>query len=439
MHHGGSHEMGKAQSLRPAWFAFFLIVSLFFLWGMANNLNDILIKQFKKAFELSDFQAGLVQSAFYFGYFTFAIPAGMFMRRFGYKGAIALGLALYATGAFLFYPAAEGHTYGLFLLALYVIASGLAFLETSANPLVTVLGPAEGAARRLNLAQAFNPLGSITGILVGQHFILSGIEHTPERLAAMTAAERTAFYATESAAVQSPYLVIGAVVAMWALMILLTRFPITHRVPDTGLAQDEGNGRAHLARLLRNRYFIWAVAAQFFYVGAQVGVWSYLIRYAQGTIPGTPEKAAANFLTASLVLFMIGRFVGTALLRYMKADRLLAIFALINVTSCVVAVALPGKTGLYALVASSFFMSVMFPTIFALGLDGLSDEQRKFGSSLLVMSIIGGAILTALMGAASDAYGIHWAMAVPLICFVIILSFALRSRAAAPGLVSARA
>src|ERR1700741_5163793 len=194
---------GDAGQLRPAWFLFFLVVSLFFLWGVANNLNDILIKQFKKAFELSDFQAGLVQSAFYCGYFSFAIPAGMFMRRYGYKGAIALGLILYASGAFLFYPAAELHTYGLFLLALYVIASGLAFLETSANPLVTVLGPPEGAARRLNLAQAFNPLGSITGVLVGQHFILSGIEHTPEHLAAMTAAERATFYATESAAVQN--------------------------------------------------------------------------------------------------------------------------------------------------------------------------------------------------------------------------------------------
>lgn len=181
-----------------------------------------------------------------------------------------------------------------------------------------------------------------------------------------------------------------------------------------------------------------AVAAQFFYVGAQIGIWSYLIRYAQGTIPGTPEKLAANFLTAGLVLFMLGRFAGAALMRYMKAARLLAMFALTNVALCAVAVALPGKAGLYALVASAFFMSVMFPTIFALGLDGLSDDERKLGSSLIVMSIIGGAIITAFMGAASDAYGIRWAMAVPLVCFIIVIRFALRSRATARDLAGIR-
>jgi FHS family L-fucose permease-like MFS transporter len=418
--------------LRPAWHLLFLVVSLFFLWGVANNLNDILIKHFKKAFELSDFQAGLVQSAFYFGYFTFAIPAGMFMRRFGYKGAIVLGLLLYATGAFLFYPAADKHAYGLFLLALYVIASGLAFLETSANPLITVLGAREGAAQRLNFAQAFNPLGSITGVLVGQQFILSGIEHTPEQIAAMTAAERATFYATESAAVQVPYLVIGAIVLVWALLFLISRFPKTR---DTDEASDSGGGFAHLVDLLRDRYFMLAVTAQFFFVGAQIGIWSYLIRYTQVTVPGTPEKVAANFLMASLVLFMLGRFTGTALMRYVAPARLLATYALINAVLCTVAVAVPGAAGLYALVAASFFMSIMFPTIFALGLDGLNDEKRKLGSSLLVMSIIGGAIITAVMGATSDAFGIHWAMLVPLFCFAIILTFALRSSSA--GVVAA--
>ena len=235
----------SSDHLRPAWHLFFLVVSLFFLWGVANNLNDILIKQFKKVFELSDFRAGLVQSAFYFGYFTFAIPAGMFMRRFGYKGAIVLGLLLYASGAFLFYPAAAKQAYGLFLLALYVIASGLAFLETSANPLITVLGPREGAARRLNLAQAFNPLGSITGVLVGQHFILSGIEHTPEQIAAMTAAGRAMFYATEAAAVQGPYLIIGTIVVVWAFLMLISRFPPTR---DTAGAADRGSGIARPRR-----------------------------------------------------------------------------------------------------------------------------------------------------------------------------------------------
>ncbi len=427
-----NETLSDAGHSRPAWHLLVLVVSLFFLWGVANNLNDILIKQFKKVFELSDFQAGLVQSAFYFGYFTLAVPAAMFMRRFGYKGAIVVGLLLYASGAFLFYPAAEKHAYVLFLLALYVIASGLAFLETSANPLITVLGPREGAARRLNLAQAFNPLGSITGVLVGQHFILSGNEPTAEQVAAMTATERAAFYATESAAVQVPYLVIGAIVVVWALLFMISRFP---RTRDSDAEDARGSGIAHLVDLLRDRYFMLAVAAQFVYVGGQVGVWSYLIRYAQVTVPGTPEKVAANFLTAGLVLFMLGRFAGAALMRYVAPARLLATYALINAALCTVAVGLPGPVGLYALVAASFFMSIMFPTIFALGLDGLDDEKRKLGSSLLVMSIIGGAILTAVMGATSDAFGIHWAMAVPLFSFAIVLVFARHSSSA--GIVAA--
>ena len=423
MHSEDVTTVAPSSLVRTAILPLVLIVSLFFLWGMANNLNDILIKQFKKAFELSDFQAGLVQSAFYFGYFVFAIPAGMFMRRYSYKAAIVLGLLLYATGAFLFYPAAQAHTYNLFLLALFVIASGLAFLETTANPLVTVLGPAEGAARRLNLAQAFNPLGSITGILIGQHFIFSGIEHSAADLAAMSPAARQAFYAAESSAVQTPYLVIGCIVVLWALLVALTRFPATSS------AAEEPTGQRHgiFGRLLRRRHFVLSVVAQFFYVGAQVGIWSFLIRYIQDGLPGTPEKSAAVYLTASLVLFMLGRFVGTALLRYLPPARLLGIFALLNLALCSIAVASPHSIGVYALVGSSLFMSIMFPTIFALGLEGLGDDERKLGSSLIVMSIIGGAILTALMGAVSDQAGIHWAMAVPALCFAVILWFAFES------------
>ena len=424
MHNEDGTTVAPNSMIRTAILPLVLIVSLFFLWGMANNLNDILIKQFKKAFELSDFQAGLVQSAFYLGYFVFAIPAGMFMRRYSYKAAIILGLLLYAAGAFLFYPAAQAHTYNLFLLALFVIASGLAFLETTANPLVTVLGPAEGAARRLNLAQAFNPLGSITGILIGQHFIFSGVEHSATDLAAMSPAARQAFYVAESSAVQTPYLVIGGVVVLWALLIALTRFPATSSAGDEpAVAQRHGI----IGRLLRKRRFVLAIVAQFFYVGAQVGIWSFLIRYIQDGLPGTPEKSAALYLTVSLVLFMVGRFVGTALLRYLPPARLLGIFALINLALCSIAVASPHTIGVYALVASSFFMSVMFPTVFALGLEGLGDDERKLGSSLIVMAIIGGAILTALMGAVSDQAGIHWAMAVPAVCFAVILWFAVAS------------
>jgi len=399
-----------------------LIISLFFFWGAAASLNDILIKQFKKAFELSDLQAGLVQSAFYFGYFLFALPAAMFMRRYGYKMVVVLGLLLFAAGAFLFWPAASIHTYGLFLLALFVIASGLAFLETSANSLVIMLGPAEGAARRLNLAQAFNPLGAMTGVVIGSHFIFSGVEHQAQDLAAMSDAAREVYFATESAAVQIPYLLIGLLVVLWAVLVAMVKFP--------NLRDQVSRGRSagsQLRELFRNRNFVFAVLAQLLYVGAQVGVWSYLIRYVQDVLPGTPEKTAASFLTLSLGLFMCGRFCGAVLLKRVPAARLLAVFALLDVLLCLLAIALPGWIGLYALIGVSVFMSIMFPTIFVLGLNGLDDDHRKLGASLLVMAIIGGALLPPVMGGVSDLAGIHWSIVVPAACFVVILAFALRA------------
>jgi MFS transporter, FHS family, L-fucose permease len=409
--------------------ALVLIVSLFFLWGVANNLNDILIKQFKKAFELSDFQAGLVQSAFYMGYFMLAIPASVCTRRLGYRGTLLIGLCLYATGAFLFYPAAATHLYGLFLMALFIIASGLAFLETSANPLVTVLGPADGAARRLNLAQSFNPLGSITGVLIGQHFIFSSVELQPQELAGMGSTARHAYYVSQSAAVQVPYLIIGIVVLVWAVFIAKMRLPSSaeHTAGPSAAGSNFRN-------LMRNFNFQLAVAAQFFYVGAQVCVWSYLIRYVQVTLPNTPERAAADFLTLALIAFMIGRFVGTWLMRYIVPSRLLAVFAAVDIALVSVAILVPGRVGVYALVINSFFMSIMFPTIFALGLNGLDEEERKLGSSFLVMAIIGGAILPAAMGAVSDAAGIQHAMAVPMLCFVAVIVFAVHARKAGGAL-----
>ena len=421
MHPQGSPAQAHDTSGgRTPWFPLALIVSLFFLWGVANNLNDVLVTQFKKAFTLSDFQAALVQSAFYLGYFVVALPAGIYMRRYGYKSAVVFGLMLYGLGALLFWPAAASATYGVFLAALFVIASGLAFLETSANPYVTLLGPSSSAAARLNLAQAFNPLGSITGVLVGQHFIFTGVEHSAAELAAMDSATHTAFVKSEAAAVQMPYLVIGISVIAWAILILLTRFP-----RSAISVRDEGAARhGVLKSLLRDGRFLGAVFAQFFYVGAQVAVFSYMIRYAQSTMPGTADKVAANFVTAGLVCFMVGRFAGAGLMKYLKPARVLALFAAVNVLLTIFAAFVPGPSGMYALVASSFFMSVMYPTIFALGVEGRSDDERKFGAALLVMSIIGGAVLTAVMGAASDAAGIAHAMLVPAVCFIAIFLFA---------------
>nr|AEP84407.1 L-fucose permease [bacterium enrichment culture clone g13] len=396
-----------------------LIVSLFFLWGMANNLNDILITQFKKVFTLSDFKAGLVQSAFYTGYFVFSIPAALWMKRFGYKAAVVFGLLLYAAGAFLFYPAAAEREYVLFLGALFVIASGLAFLETSANPLIVAMGDPATAERRLNFAQSFNPFGCIAGIVIGREFILSGNEPTAEELAVMNAGQLEQFYQFESQAVQGPYLVIGLVVLAWALLVMTVKFP---RIA-TQAANDETGSWRDYKTLLRNREFMFGVTAQFFYVGAQVGIWSFLIRYGQEAVPGTGEKTLANYLMGSLVVFMIGRFVATALMVRFRAAWLMWIYALANVALCAFAILVPGHSGLLALAATSFFMSLMFPTIFALSIKNLGS-LAKAGSSLVIMAIIGGAVLTAVMGLVSDMSSIHLAVVVPLVCFVVIALYA---------------
>lgn len=399
-----------------------LIISLFFLWGMANNLNDILITQFKKVFTLSDFKAGLVQSAFYTGYFVFSIPAALWMKRFGYKAAVVFGLLLYAAGAFLFYPAAAQREYALFLGALFVIASGLAFLETSANPLIVAMGDPATAERRLNFAQSFNPFGCIAGILIGREFILSGHEPTAEELAAMSAAQLEQFYQFESQAVQGPYLAIGCLVLVWALLVFIVRFPY---IDKDKTAEGLGNW-ADYRTLLRKGEFMFGVAAQFFYVGAQVCIWSFLIRYGQEAVPGTGEKTLANYLMGSLVVFMVGRFVATALMGRFRAAWLMWIYALANIALCAYAMLFPSHSGLLALAATSFFMSLMFPTIFALSIKNLGS-LAKAGSSLVIMAIIGGAVLTAVMGLVSDMSSIHTAVAVPLVCFVVIALYA-RSR-----------
>ena len=393
---------GKGETAsRPA---LVLVTGLFFLWGVANNLNDILIAHFRHVFALSDFQSGLVQLAFYLGYFCFAIPAALFMRRFGYKAAVIFGLLLFATGALLFWPASIELSYGFFLAALFVIASGLAFLETAANPMVPALGPAETADRRLNFAQAFNPLGSITGVGLGAVLILSN----------------GAGAAADAASVRLPYMLIAAVVLVWALLLYRTPLPAAAtRNDDSGI----GGLAAYRALLGRPRYLA-GVAAQFFYVGAQVGIWSYLIRYVGVALPSLSQRDAAWLLTGALILFMIGRFTGSALLARMSGARLMLAFAAINALLCIIAAALGGAIGVGALLLTSFFMSVMYPTIFVLALRDLGPLTKP-GASLIVMAIIGGAVLTAAMGLVSDQTGtIKAAMLVPALCFVVVGLFA---------------
>ncbi len=404
-------KLSKSSGIWPV----VLITALFFFWGMANNLNDVLIPQFKKAFTLTDFQSSLVQQSFYAGYFIMALPAGFLMRRFGYKAAVVTGLCIFALGAFSFYPGAEIRQYGWLLGSLFVIAAGLAFLETSANPLMTILGDEKHAAFRLNLAQSFNPLGSLVGIWVGKTFILSGIEKL----------NSTADFVRETKAVQVPYLIIGAVVLGWAALVALSKFPQAatksiHDEADSKLGAFES-----IAGLFKHKHFLTGVVAQFFYVGAQVGIWSYTIHYAQTEI-GITDKAAADYVFVGLVLFAIGRFAGTALMRVMSPTRLLGAFAAINIALTGYAAAIGGQYGLYAMVATSFFMSIMFPTIFATSVRGLGP-LTKTGSSLLVMSIIGGAVLTAIMGRVSDMSHIRTAIFVPMVCFVVVALYGLMS------------
>lgn len=398
---------------------FVLVTALFFLWGIPNNLNDVLIRQFMKSFAISRFQAGLVQSAFYMGYFLLATPAALLMRRYGYKFGFVMGLCLFGVGAFLFWPAALVGQYWFFLGALFIIASGLSFLETASNPFVAQIGNPASAARRLNLAQAFNPLGSICGVIVGTAFIFSGIELSPQQIAAMKGANTYSPYLRhETMRVVTPYLVIGALALLWAILIALTKFP-----PIEGDEHTE-HQQGSFKELFGHRGFLFAIVAQFMYVGAQVGTWSYFIQYVQDSVH-KPEKVAGYFLTGTLVAFGVGRFVSAAIMRRVSPSRLMGLYSVLNVLLVAVGICFGGWAGLWAIFSTSFFMSVMYPTIFALGIEGLG-RNTKIGGSLIVMAIVGGAVLTPVMGLLAEAsHSIAVAYLVPLIgyCVVAIYSF----------------
>jgi len=401
---------------------FMLITSLFFLWAIGVNLNDILIPHFKKTFALSDFQSSLIQSAFFGGYFLAALPAGWIMERIGYKRGILFGLLLCATGALLFIPASVVKAYSFFLLALFIMACGQCFLEVAANPYVTILGPPESAVRRLNFAQSFNAVGAVLTPFLGAAFILSGIEHTPTEFAAMTPQQVEAYRMAEASAVRIPYLVISGIFLLALVLICLTKLP---EAREAGALSDAQPERASLSGAWKQRHLMMGVLAQFCYVGAQVGVASFVIRFAEHSIPGTHEKMAAHYLQMHLVGFMIGRFTGSALMKTISGARLLSIFAG-SAAVCLFAVLLTsGSVAVWSVVLLGFFHSIMFPTIFALSLRDLGSVT-KLGSSLLVMSIIGGAVVPATMGRISDATSIQTAFAVPLICHLFVMYFALR-------------
>ena len=397
-----------------------LVTSLFFLWAIGVNLNDILIQHLKKAFGLTDFQSSWIQVAFFGGYFLAALPAGWIMQRLGYKRGILIGLLGCASGAFLFIPAASVRLYGFFLFALFLMACGQSFLEVAANPYVTTLGPAESSERRLNLAQSFNSAGAVLIAFVGSKFILSGVEHTPAELAAMDRAQLVRYHISEANMVKGPYLVISGVFLLVALLVFLTRLPEI-RETTTGSTQD---ANVKLGGLLAFRHLIKGVIAQFFYVGAQVGVASFIIRFSEFTLPGTREKAAAHYLQAHLTGFLIGRFGGSAIMHKILPARLLSLFAGGSLLCLLVILFASGRAPAGAIVLIGFFHSIMFPTIFALSLKNLGP-YTKLGSSLLVMSIIGGAVCPAIMGRISDAWNIQRAFIVPFVCHAYVFYFAM--------------
>jgi len=393
---------------------FLVVTVLFFLWAIPNNLNDILIRQFMKSFNIDRSSAAGVQIWFYLGYFLLAVPAGQLMRRFGYKTGIVTGLCLLGSGCLLFYPAAQAGLYAFFLVAQFVIASGLSFLETGSNSFIAQLGPAGSSERRLNLSQAFNPLGSITAGLIGTVFIFSGVKLSDAQVATMQAAGTyQAYLHSETLRVVTPYLVLGCIAFLWALLILMTKFP---EIGTEDTTESAPSGAMHVR--LWQPHFVFAVLAQFLYVGAQVGTWSYFISYVESAT-GVGDKAAGYMLTGTLAAFAVGRFSSAWLMRHFHARMMLAAYAAINIVLCLVAVADPSWVGVGCLLTTSLFMSIMFPTIFALGLKGMGEKTKTAGS-LLVMAILGGAVLTKLMG----VLPLRAAYMVPVACYVGVALYA---------------
>jgi FHS family L-fucose permease-like MFS transporter len=424
--------MSKNKYLLP----FILVTSLFFLWAFLHNLNPILIPHLRKACQLNDKQSSLVDLPIYLAYCVIAIPAGLFMHKFGYKKGIIFGLILYALGAILFIPAASERSFSFFLFALFISGSGAAFLETVANPYIANLGDASTSEQRLNLAQSFNGLGAMVAPLVGARFILSGIEHSDAELKVMEQnGTLLSYLQSEANTVKPTYIVIASVVLLVAIIFVFTRLPEI-KEPDANL--DGGAAHGHAVgtefnfKIFRYSHLKWAILGIFCYVGSQVGVGSFFIKYSR-FVADIPEKEA-GYLWASIAMvgFMAGRFLGTFIMKYIKPAKLLSFYAVMNVLLLTVGILAKGHVAVYAVMATPFFMSIMFPTIFALGIKGLGEET-KIASSFLVMAIIGGAVAPLLMGVISDATGsIQVAYIVPLICFAYILFYGVKGHKIIP-------
>ena len=403
----------KQKSILP----FILIYSLFFFWGFIHNLDPILIPHLRRAFSLNTVEASLVDSAVYIGYFLMALPAGMIMRKYGYKTGILTGLALFATGCFLFVPAANTMQYAFFLSALFIVACGIAILETAANPYATILGSPETSTQRLNFAQSFNGLAAFIAPILGARFILSKNPLSSGQINAMTQQGREAYLLAETSTVKLPYIILGL-----AILVVFSVFFFA-KLPDQKESDD--SRETGVFHALRHSHLSWAVAAQFFYVGAQVCVLSFIVLFATRAA-GISEKNAANYSGAAGLAFMLGRFIGTFFMRYITPPRLLAIYSVMCILLTLITIFASGIITLYAIIGIAFFMSIMFPTIFALGIHGLGDDTKS-GSGLIIMSIVGGAALPPVLALIAVRTGnIQNGYVVPRICFGFILLFALK-------------
>ena len=415
---------------------FILITSLFALWGFANDITNPMVSAFKKILELNNTQASWVQMAFYGGYFTMAFPAAMFIKKYTYKKGIMLGLILYSIGALLFYPAAAYEEFGFFLAALYILTFGLAFLETTANPFILSMGAEETATRRLNLAQAFNPIGALTGLFIAQTFILGSLQSddvdTQGNIIYDTLSEtaKTAVRSSDLMVVRNPYVILGLFVLFMLVLIAIVKMPEKKETINGSVASA-------VKRLSKRKKFVEGVIAQMFYVGAQIMCWTYIYQYAETL--GIDNRSAVTYAYWALILFLIGRWIGTYLLKYIPSGKLLMYFAFGAIAFTLGAIFIPGMTGLYSLVGISLCMSVMFPTIYGIALEGVG-EDAKFGAAFLVMAIVGGAIMPVLQGAILDFGGsgytdieilgvpeVNFSFVLPLICFFVVAIYGYRT------------
>lgn len=415
---------------------FILITSLFALWGFANDITNPMVAAFKRVLELNNTQASWVQMAFYGGYFTMALPAAFFIKKYSYKTGILLGLGLYGFGALLFYPAAAGESYGFFLASLYILTFGLAFLETTANPYILSMGPEATATQRLNLAQAFNPMGALAGLFVAKQFILNSLLSTNTDASGniifdtLDESAKAVIRTNDLMVIRNPYVILGLFVLVILAVIAVAKMP----------ESKDGSGKidfsATMKRLVKNRNFVEGTLAQMFYVGAQIMVWTYIYQYAESI--GISNFDAVNYGYASLGVFLVGRWICTFLLRYIQPTMLLSIFAILAMGFTLGAIFLEGITGLYSLVGISFAMSLMFPTIYGIALEGLGEDS-KFAAAFLVMAIVGGAIMPTLQGMILDLGGIgytdvqilgvpevNFSFVLPLVCYLMVLLFSLR-------------